>query len=34
VLEALQNERERAKQPNYACTYDDVDEIYAESRLR
>ena len=34
VLGALESERARAKQPNYVCTYDDVDEIYAESRTR
>ncbi len=27
VLQALQDERIRAKQPGYICTYDDFDEV-------
>lgn len=29
VLEALEQERIRARQPDYVCTYDDFDEVCA-----
>jgi len=32
VLRALEEERVRAGQPGYVCTYDDFDEFYAVSR--
>jgi len=31
VLKAYQEERERAKQPGYICTYDDLDGEYEDS---
>ncbi len=32
VLRALDDERIRARQPGYVCTYDDYDEFYSLSR--
>ncbi|MEZ6060491.1 MAG: SpoVG family protein [Planctomycetaceae bacterium] len=32
VLRALDEERVRAREPGYVCTYDDFDEYYATSR--
>ncbi len=34
VLKAYQEERERAKQPGYVCTYDDLDGDYEESYVQ
>ena len=31
VIKAYQDERERAKQPGYVCTYDDFDADYEEA---
>lgn len=34
VLEALEGERIRSKQPDYVCTYDDFDDFFSEGRTR
>ena len=34
VIEALENERVRACQPDYVCTYDDFDEFYSDTKTR